>query len=1021
MIPKELIFEIFLRLPGKDLVRFRCLSKEICQEIHSSAFNLNRSKKAKTHRKLFVYDKSDVEDKRGLYVADVDEEDEVSKLPNPLNPDGCLIRDGFDVYGSCSGLLLLYNNKTRKVYDVDEVYSWLLLNPFTRKFTKVIACPGESEILEYCQTLFGFGYDSIRNDYKLVQIFRPYNWKENHDDVQIWVFSFASNTWRKLTVPFCHNKTFPLGHDQIGVFADGALHWLCEGINHEIVTFDISNEVFVNLFHPLRRPICIGFLLVIGGSQTLLRRGFYKLNDVELYLAVKCGEHYNWTKLHNINLELCPSSILTPTILTVMKRSNNEILVPFSDTVAQRGFGGEIDSAAFTLAHLNRSKKTETHRKLVVYHNNGYSKDDNGLYVADFDNENEISLFGNPLNPDGCFFMDGFDVYGSCNEINRDNGTRTVTTTHEIVTFDVSKEVFVNLVHSDSLSPSPLIGKAYLLVIGGSLALLRDLNSNEPLELYLAVKCEEHYYTWTKVYNISSLELRHSCIFTSRVLRAMERSNNEISVPFKDIVAQRDFGGDGAYHLSEPLPEEQQLTRLLPSIPICSISVGSPVFLVGSPVFVWSVCQGIRRAAFVMAYLNRPKKAQLTHGKVVVHKDGDKSGLYVANEDEITTVYDGDEVYYRWLLLNPLIRKFKKLFACLRIEAEAEGTVDLGNGSKASSSSPFDDWDVWENGLDPVVSLRISFGKIGTGLMNLGNTCYLNSVLQCLTYTEPLVTYLESGRHRNSCRSAGFCALCAIEKHVSRALELTGTPLAPRDLVSNLRCISRNLRNSRQEDAHEYMVNLLESMHNCCLTSGESPSSSFVDKIFGGRLRSQVKCTHCHSCSNKFDPFLDLSLEIVKANSLRKALKNFTAAELLDGGERQYQCEGCKQKVKAIKQLMISKAPHVLIFHLKRFRAHDFGQKIDRKIKFGSTLDMKPFVSGSNEEEGDNLKYSLYGVLVHYGRSTYSGHYYCFVRMSSGMWYSLDDHRVVQVSEKTVLDQKAYMLFYHRLRLLQER
>ncbi|KAJ6863336.1 ubiquitin carboxyl-terminal hydrolase 23-like [Populus alba x Populus x berolinensis] len=325
--------------------------------------------------------------------------------------------------------------------------------------------------------------------------------------------------------------------------------------------------------------------------------------------------------------------------------------------------------------------------------------------------------------------------------------------------------------------------------------------------------------------------------------------------------------------------------------------------------------------------------------------------------------------------------------------------------------------DFVENGLDPELCFGISFRKIGAGLENLGNTCFLNSVLQCLTYTEPLAAYLQSGKHQNSCHVAGFCALCAIQKHVSRALQSSGRSLVPKDLVSNLRCISRNFRNARQEDAHEYMVNLLESMHKCCLPSGvpsESPAAyekSLVHKIFGGHLRSQVECQQCSYCSNKFDPFLDLSLEIAKADTLPVALRNFTAAEVLDGGEKQYQCQRCKQKVRAKKRLTVHKAPHVLTIHLKRFHAHDPGRKVDKKVIFDRSLDIKPFVSGSYE--GD-LKYSLYGVLVHYGHNTHSGHYVCFVRTSSNMWHLLNDNQVRQVSEKTVLEQKAYMLFYVR-------
>lgn len=351
-------------------------------------------------------------------------------------------------------------------------------------------------------------------------------------------------------------------------------------------------------------------------------------------------------------------------------------------------------------------------------------------------------------------------------------------------------------------------------------------------------------------------------------------------------------------------------------------------------------------------------------------------------------------------------------FRLVTLNPNSEPVKTFGWGKKTEKSS-----ELSEAGLDPELSFEITFRRIGAGLRNLGNTCFLNSVLQCLTYTAPLAAYLQSGKHQSSCRTSGFCALCAIQKHVSRALQSTGRILEPKDLVSNLRCISRSFRNARQEDAHEYMVNLLESMHKCCLPSGvpsESPGAyekSLVHKIFGGRLRSQVKCMQCSYCSNKFDPFLDLSLEIIGAGSLHKALGDFTAKEQLDGGARVYQCDQCKQKVKALKQLTIHKAPQVLAVHLKRFSSHVQGQKIDRKVAFGPTLDLKPFVTGPYE--GD-LNYTLYGVLVHHGWSTHSGHYYCFVRTSSGMWYSLDDNQVVQVNERRVLEQKAYMLFYVR-------
>jgi ubiquitin carboxyl-terminal hydrolase 36/42 len=58
--------------------------------------------------------------------------------------------------------------------------------------------------------------------------------------------------------------------------------------------------------------------------------------------------------------------------------------------------------------------------------------------------------------------------------------------------------------------------------------------------------------------------------------------------------------------------------------------------------------------------------------------------------------------------------------------------------------------------------------------------------------------------------------------------------------------------------------------------------------------------------------------------------------------------------------------------------------------------------------------YDLYGVLVHVGHSVHSGHYYCFVRAGNGLWHKCDDTSVGQCSERSVLSQNAYILFYIR-------
>ena len=52
--------------------------------------------------------------------------------------------------------------------------------------------------------------------------------------------------------------------------------------------------------------------------------------------------------------------------------------------------------------------------------------------------------------------------------------------------------------------------------------------------------------------------------------------------------------------------------------------------------------------------------------------------------------------------------------------------------------------------------------SIGSGLTNMGNTCFLNSVLQCLTYTAPLHNYLVSGQHKANCECVCVCVCLSV-------------------------------------------------------------------------------------------------------------------------------------------------------------------------------------------------------------------------------------------------------------------
>jgi ubiquitin C-terminal hydrolase len=384
----------------------------------------------------------------------------------------------------------------------------------------------------------------------------------------------------------------------------------------------------------------------------------------------------------------------------------------------------------------------------------------------------------------------------------------------------------------------------------------------------------------------------------------------------------------------------------------------------------------------------------------------------------------------------------------------------------------------WLYGADDVRKLctRLRWStarRRGSGLTNVGNTCFLNAVLQCLTYTASLAEValddLEDGRneyayqnkrkrstwHSNGQNNCNFSKnlQSIILSHIKTQIlgrndkesghRSQRRSTKPKSVVRAIKRVWPSFHLGTQEDAHECLRTIVEGMHQVQLMQagmskddiGPLSETTMMHRIFGGHTRSQLKCNECGYQSNTFESCMDLSIEVSsskkrKTKSIEDALHQYTKVETLDEDNKWF-CEKCQRKVKAKKQITIRSPPLNLVLHLKRFTV--FGRKKRNHVKFQEKLYLDDYTSEKSEERSnENYKsgkesnkrernstsfkheYELYGVIVHWGCSMAAGHYSCCIKNSNDVWYEMDDDEVRQVGLQEVLKLNAYMLFYRR-------
>eukprot|EP01135_Chromosphaera_perkinsii_P003283 Nk52_evm58s239 gene=Nk52_evmTU58s239 len=332
--------------------------------------------------------------------------------------------------------------------------------------------------------------------------------------------------------------------------------------------------------------------------------------------------------------------------------------------------------------------------------------------------------------------------------------------------------------------------------------------------------------------------------------------------------------------------------------------------------------------------------------------------------------------------------------------------------------------------------------KVGlTGLKNLGNTCYMSSIIQCLSNTTVFAVYFADGSYIHEVNEANPLGtkgeVAGDFGELIRALwKGRYKSISPRDFKGTVGRFAKQFQGTNQHDSQEFLAYLMDVLHEdlnriakkiyveedydnmpelkAAKLSWENHrkrNDSIVIDLFQGQFKSTICCLKCGNTSVTFSPFMYLSVPLPPGNkvSVQDCISLFTRPEKVSG-QNEWYCNKCKCHREAKMQLEIWRLPPILMIHLKRFQFEGrWRKKLDTVVNFPlHNLDMNPHIRGPYTVP----KYNLYGVSNHYGTME-GGHYTAYCKnVFEGSWSQFDDTVVSSISESKICSKASYVLFY---------